>query len=258
MARLALALLVVLVGLLADVALVADPQLRAFIAAVTIGLPFAALKSEWLLVAQGVVQMVALTRVAGALATAVMTIALVQTADDARYLPIIFVAPLVTTALLGFVVVFLGKHVDGRLLALPTPSAIVTSITAGAHYLTAELSNFAYANSDRLFLYAFAGATVVGLYDAAYKLIQPFYAISSVVGDSMYRLLAKSFGTTDFGRVFRQWVDLMCIPTIPVGFLCLAFAPWVIEIVYGPAFSGPPHSLRSLGSRSPSATWPGS
>jgi O-antigen/teichoic acid export membrane protein len=120
-------------------------------------------------------------------------------------------------------------------------------VKAGRHYLMAELSNFVYGSSDRLFLFVLAGATTVGLYDAAYKLIQPFYAISSVAVDSMYRSLARSFGTCESNHVFRRWVDVMSVATIPVGFVTLAFAPALIDLVYGSQFRGAETYLALLG-----------
>jgi O-antigen/teichoic acid export membrane protein len=63
----------------------------------------------------------------------------------------------------------------------------------------------------------------------------------------MYRSLARSLGTADFNRVFRRWVDLMSVATIPVGFVALAFAPWIIGFVYGPQFSGAETYLALLG-----------
>jgi hypothetical protein len=101
----------------ANTVLVTDPL--SVIYSVLVALPFAALKSEWLLIAKGEVQLVALMLALGALATAFLTLNLVNDATDAILLPLIFVTPIVTTALAGLVIVFAGRHVDVRALVRP-------------------------------------------------------------------------------------------------------------------------------------------
>lgn len=228
-------------------ALINDETLRGFLYAVLIALPFVALKSEWLLVARGEAQLVAITRALGAVVTAVVVLGLIHDAADARFLPLIFVVPVVTTGIAGLAIVIAGRRIDVRRVALPTRIDAVRYLASARHYLVAELSVFVYGSSDRLFLYVFAGPTTVGLYDAAYKLLQPFAAISAVVGDSMYRSLATSLGTERMAVVFRRWVDLMSVATVPVGFITLAFGTWIVDVVYGPAFSDASSYLALLG-----------
>jgi O-antigen/teichoic acid export membrane protein len=224
-----------------------DETLRGFLYAVLLALPFVALKSEWLLVARGEAQLVAVTRALGAVLTAVIVVALIHDPADARYLPLIFVLPVATTGVAGLAIVATGRRIEARQVAVPSRADSVRYLAAARHYLIAELSVFVYGSSDRLFLFVFAGPTIVGLYDAAYKLIQPFAAISAVVGDSMYRSLAIALDTDRFESVFRRWVDLMCVATVPVGFVTLAFSTGIVGVVYGPAFAGASAYLALLG-----------
>jgi O-antigen/teichoic acid export membrane protein len=120
-------------------------------------------------------------------------------------------------------------------------------VVDGLHYLKSDASVFIFTSSDRLFLYVFATPTVVGLYEAAYRVIQPFYMVSAVVGDAMYLPLARSFGTDRLRPVFRRYVDLMCFATVPLGFFLLAFAPTVISFVYGTKYAESSQYLAILG-----------
>jgi O-antigen/teichoic acid export membrane protein len=227
--------------------LVSDDMLRGFLYAVLIALPFVALKSEWLLVARGEAQLVAVTRALGAVVTAGAVLTLINDAADARFLPLIFVVPIATTGMAGLAIVLFGRRIDTHRLVLPTRKEAVAYLATARHYFVAEISVFVYGSSDRLFLFVLAGPTIVGLYDAAYRLLQPFAAISSVVGDSMYRSLATALGTERLRVVFSRWVDLMSVATVPVGFITLAFGPWIVGVVYGAAFSGASSYLALLG-----------
>ena len=63
----------------------------------------------------------------------------------------------------------------------------------------------------------------------------------------MYRALATSLGSDRMAVVFRRWVDLMSVATVPVGFITVAFGTWIVGVVYGPAFSGASSYLALLG-----------
>ena len=106
-------------------------------------------------------------------------------------------------------------------------------LRSGWHYLEGGHGCLHLCEFRQLFLYVFSGPTILGLYDAAYKLLQPFYAVGAVVGDSMYRQLARALHTPDLSRVFRRWVDLMGAPTLPLGFVCFVDGPWIIDLIYG-------------------------
>jgi O-antigen/teichoic acid export membrane protein len=118
---------------------------------------------------------------------------------------------------------------------------------SGVHYLKSDASMAVFNSSDRIFLYVFATPTIVGLYDAAYRIIQPFYLISLVVGDAMYASIARAIGTDRLGSVFRLYVERMCFATIPLGFFLVGFSGLVVSVVYGPSYADASGYLAILG-----------
>jgi len=115
------------------------------------------------------------------------------------------------------------------------------------HFLKAELSIYVYTSSDRLILYYFTSPFVVGIYDAAYKIVNPFYAISTVITPTMFRDLAQSFKQGRLHSVMAKYVFSMAFFTIPLGFFLLFFSKTVIHMLYGPAFEAGGTPLMILG-----------
>jgi O-antigen/teichoic acid export membrane protein len=126
-------------------------------------------------------------------------------------------------------------------------TAVRTYVRPGLHSLKADISSFIFTSSDRLFLYVFASPAAVGLYAAAYSVIQPFYLINAVVWDAMYLPVAQAFVANRLAPTFRRYVDLMCFATIPLGFFLLAFAPFVMSTLYGPSYAPASAYLAILG-----------
>ncbi len=207
-----------------------------------VALPF---RTEWLLVAQGRVRAISVLRIVGSATMAFVAVALLRDASDADRLAWVPVAAAAVAALAGWSIA-LRSSPPGR----PSWSVAATMrayFSDGFHYLKSDASMFIFNSSDRLFLYVFATPAVVGLYDAAYRVIQPFYLISSVVGDAMYLPLARAIGTERLAPVFRRYVDLMGFATIPLGFFLVRFAPQVISILYGPVYADASAYLAILG-----------
>jgi O-antigen/teichoic acid export membrane protein len=203
-------------------------------------------RTEWLLVAEGRMRAVSMIRVLASFASVLVAVLFIHGASDAGRLPFVPVAFAAVSAIASMV--FAGRTWSLRRPLDPAPRAVLRAyLHEGLHYLKGDASVFIYTSSDRLFLYVFATPAVVGLYEAAYRVIQPFYMISAVVGDAMYRPLADAFGTGMLRQTFRRYVDLMCFATIPVGFFLLAFAQSVIAILYGTKFAGASEYLAILG-----------
>jgi len=234
-------------GILAAALLVQDPLLRGFLYVVFPSLMVLPLKSEWFLVALGRIQAVAFVRAAGAIGTAILTVVLIRGEADADRLPLLFVVPLVVTATLSSLMVVRSDRAGQRARQLTSAGVMTHYVRSGWHYLKADASVFVYANSDRLFLWVLSGPTVLGLYDAAYKLLLPFYAVGAVVSDSMYQRLAHAIGRPSFAVVFRRWVDFMSVATVPAGFVCMAYSAWIIGLIYGEQFEGAAVYLSLLG-----------
>jgi O-antigen/teichoic acid export membrane protein len=200
-----------------------------------------AFRNEWFLVGRGAVGAAAGVRMVSALGAlgAALTVVHGQavTVGLAAY---VLATPVLAAAVsTGLAIRRLGPTIE------PRPDADDRGwrsfATAGLAYLQADVSIFVSNNSDRVFLYAFGGAATTGIYDAAYKLIQPFAAISSVVGDSMFLALTRAGPRPGDQRTFRRFVDLMFVVAVPVGFVAFGFGRDLIELVYGTGFrdSGP-------------------
>lgn len=206
-------------------------------------LPF---RTEWLLIAEGRLQALSAIRVLASVASLLFAVMFIRGPSDAGRLPFVAVAFAAASAVVSMLAA--ARTTSLRWPRNPGPRGVLRAhILGGLHYLKNDASVFIFTSSDRLFLYAFATPAIVGLYDAAYRVIQPFYMIFSVVGDAMYRSLAEAYGTDRLKETFRRYVDLMCFATIPLGFFLLAFSPAVIDILYGTKFAGSSEFLKILG-----------
>lgn len=238
--------------LLAEIAVVVspvgDPNIRLLIGLTAPGLLFVAVSSEWLLVAVGRVHAVALARVAGSVAAAGAAIALVRDPDDLPATAVVLLAPLVMSAAVTTTALVFHGAIGRRGLRLPTWSHVRTYRMDAVHYLKADLSVLTYGSIDRIFLYIVATPAVVGLYEAAYKLVQPFSAIAAVVNDSTFLRLAQALGSVRReGETLRLFCDLMFIATVPLGFFLTLFAAPIIATIYGDAFDDSAQYLALLG-----------
>lgn len=245
-ARAVFAVVVILAGLVVLAIAPIDPILAGYLRLGLVAWAFAPFRSEWILVAQGRLRTISALRVAGSVATVLATVLLVRNVLDAEHVAWI---PVV-----GALVSAAGSSLAALRTARwrpPTAPGMAATIRAylsdGLNYLKSDVSVFIFTTSDRLFLYVFATPAVVGLYAAAYSVIQPFYMISSVVADAMFLPLAQMFGTDRLRPTLRRYVDLMCFATIPVGFFLVLFAPSVIAFLYGATYAPASNYLAVLG-----------
>jgi len=212
-----------------------DEPLRQLLAWTAPGAFLVALRNEWFLVGRGAVGPVALVRAVSALVGLAVALLVVQGSIQIGGLVVyVLSAPAVAAVASTFLALRrLGPEIE---VGSDAGSGLRSFAASGFHYLKADAAIFVNNNADRLFLYAFGGAAVTGVYDAAYKLIQPFAAISSVVGDSMFLSLARIGHGKDHQVMFRRFVDWMFVATIPVGFVTFGFGDSLVEAVYGARF----------------------
>jgi O-antigen/teichoic acid export membrane protein len=223
-----------------------DPVLHDFLVVGLIVWALLPFRTEWLLVAQGRLRVISMIRVLASIASVLVAVLFINGPADAGRLPFVPVAFAAVSAIASMALA--GRTQSPRRPVEPGPRAVLRAhLLAGLHYLKSDASVFIFTSSDRLFLYVFATPTVVGLYEAAYRVIQPFYMISAVIGDAMYLQLAQAFGTDRLRPTFRRYVDLMCFATIPLGFFLLAFSPTVISVLYGSEYAGASEYLAILG-----------
>ena len=203
------------------------------------------LSNGWILLAMGRVKAISALRVAGSVATLLTALLLVQDISDAAHAPWVVVAGTVVNAAGTSYLTY--RHSPARRPLAGTSRSALVYLRSGVHALKADISGFLFTSSDRLFLYVFATPAIVGLYAAAYSVIQPFYMINVVVWDTMYLPVAQALGTDRLHATFRRYVDLMAFATVPVGFFLLAFAPTVISVLYGPTYAPASVYLAILG-----------
>jgi O-antigen/teichoic acid export membrane protein len=224
-----------------------DPRFRGILGPALLALPFAAIRTEWLFVALGRVGAAAALRVSGAVAALAVAISAVRGEDDTLGLGLLLLVPIAVPAALGMIAAVAARLLPPARLR-SSATEIRAALGAGRHFLRGELSTFVTTSSDRLFLFAFAEPMVVGLYDAAYRIIQPFYSVAAVVNDAYYAKLASALEDAERRRrVLRRYVDLSCVATIPVGFLLVAHSGPIVGLIYGERFADASAYLSLLG-----------
>lgn len=222
-------------------------DLRPFLAVGLLGWLAVPFGGGWLLVARGAVRSTAVARLIDSGVMALLAVVLIRSEQDAYLAPVLLVVPRFAEVLCVLTITLRMVPLRRR-PSVPATAALGRQLLGtGVHYLKTDLSVFVVTSSDRLFLYAFSTATTVGLYEAAYRIIQPFYSISVVVTESMYLKLAQSYARSDITAVFRRYVDLMCFATIPLGFALSVFAAFAIDLIYGPRFAEAAQYLAVLG-----------
>lgn len=244
--RVVIAAAAIVGGLVLLAVLPMDPILRQYLRVGLVVWAIIPLRSEWALVAQGRLRALSGLRVAGASATLLTVVLLIHDASDAEraaWIPV--VGAIVSGA--GSALLAHRWSAFRRPAAIPLAASIRAYLQDGLHYLKSDVSVFIFTSSDRLFLYAFATPAVVGLYEAAYRVIQPFYMISVVASDAMYLRLAQAMENGQLAPTVRRYVDLMCFATVPVGFFLFAFSSSVISILYGSSYAAASPYLGILG-----------
>jgi O-antigen/teichoic acid export membrane protein len=244
--RAALAVVAVAGGLVILAVAPIAPVLRDYLRIGLVMWALIPLSDGWVLVSLGRLRAISGLRVASSAATLLAALALVRDVSDAGRVAWVPVAGAIVnaagTSYLAQRWSPLRRPIDGSV-----GRTVWAYFRAGLHSLKADISAFIFTSSDRLFLYAFATPVAVGLYAAAYSIIQPFYMINVVVWDAMYLPVAQAIGTVRLGATFRRYVDLMSFATIPLGFFLLAFAPIVISTLYGPTYAPAGAYLAILG-----------
>ena len=226
-----------------------DPAwpVRPLLVGAIVGWAASPLNATFALVAVGAIRSVALIRAFGALVSAAIAVALIRTGEDIMGLAVLLAIPGLVNAV-GSTALILRHprsrhpHVDDGLV----PVTLKAWYRRGFDYAKGDLSLLVYMSIDRLLLFGVAGPFVVGLYEAAYRLIQPFYALSTVIRESMFLELARARQGDQSGTMYR-WSRAMFIATIPVGPFLSIHAAWVVELIYGPSFADAALPLAILG-----------
>ncbi len=193
------------------------------------------IRSEWLLVGKGAVLEAAWSRVASTLAMAIVAVVIVNESTPASFVPWLIAIPNIVYPLSSAALT--ARHGSiGRPPSLGViRSEAVTLLRAARGFVVGDISSYVYSGLDRVLLYVIASPAAAGLYDAAFKLIQPFYLIATVATDTMFRPLAALTDTPSRPTIVR-YADLMLVATIPVGPFLTCFSGPIVTLVYGAPF----------------------
>jgi O-antigen/teichoic acid export membrane protein len=213
-----------------------------------VALAITPLNSTFVLVAVGAIRSVALVRALGALSSALIAVLFIRSEADIVVLAFLLAVPGIVNAV-GSTALIL-RHVPHRRLHEDLgsmPATLGAWYRRGFDYAKADVSILIYMSADRLILFVTAGVTVVGLYEAASRLISPFYALSTVIRESMFLELARAVRGDRLALTMRRWSRSMFVATIPLGPFLTLHGAWVIALVYGAGFAGATPSLMILG-----------
>lgn len=226
-----------------------DPRLKYFISISIFATCLDACTPAWVFVAMGRIKILSMTRITQSLLAATAVFIFIHEPADWIYLPYLtLVNSLGSVGLSVFCLYRSGLcHFNGGLFDKDYLKTLRTSYREAFHFLKADLSVYIYLSSDRIFLYYFSNPYTVGLYEAAYKIIYPFYRISDVVTPTMFRSLAQGFKQKQLHKVMSVYVFAMAFLTIPLGFFLFYFSDRIISLLYGPRFSESVPCLMILG-----------
>jgi O-antigen/teichoic acid export membrane protein len=226
----------------------ATSPLKVLLVASVVGLAISPMNAMYVVVAIGAIRSLALVRTIGALVSTLIAVMFIRTKEDTVALALLLVVPGIVNALGSTMTILRHEPPRHRLkdgASMPaTPGAWYRR---GFDYAKADVSLLIYMSIDRLLLFATAGALAVGLYEAAFRLIQPFYALSTVIRESMFLELARSIGGDRLAPTLKRWARLMLVATIPVGPFLSLHGAWVVGLVYGPGFAAAALPLAILG-----------
>ena len=103
-----------------------------------------------------------------------------------------------------------------------------------------SVTNYLAANVDYLVIGRFLGATPLGLYACAYRLIAlPVTKIAATLSSAMFPSFAEIQTQRErLGRAYLRAVSATALATFPVLIGCIAAAEPIVVGLYGPAWSG--------------------
>ena len=96
-----------------------------------------------------------------------------------------------------------------------------------------------YLRIDQVMLGTLAGSEEIGIYSAAVRLAEPWGFISMAICSSVFPAIVKA-GTTDneaFDAQLQRLYNLMVLIAYCVAIPTTFFSGWLVDILYGPAYS---------------------
>lgn len=247
--KLVLAGIIVVVSFSLAMLLPINDTLRYFLVVSVWIIFFEVCSPYWVFVALGKINVSSIIRISQSVIYGAAILLFIHEPEDWKYLPFLTVLNSGMNFILSLLFFYVRrfKKVDKSVFGSCYFQKIKAYYKEGFHYFKAEISGYVYTTSDRLILYYFAGPQVVGIYEAAYKIINPFYSINNVITPTMFRDLAQGFKHGYVEKVMAKYVFAMSLLTIPVGFYFVFFSDFIVKVLYGARFAESAASLAILG-----------
>ncbi|MCL4545923.1 MAG: oligosaccharide flippase family protein [Chloroflexi bacterium] len=118
------------------------------------------------------------------------------------------------------------------------------SIPSGVALLVAVV----YLKLDGLLLEVFKGSAALGIYSAAYRPVEYFLLAGSVIANPVYPLLSRDFGKdrVSFQRIYQTSFIALIVPAGALAILSLAYAPQLLNLVFGASYAASATPYRVL------------
>lgn len=247
--KIVVSIILITVTLMTTLALHLDQRLTYFMVVSVALIFFEACTPAWVFVALGRIGIVSTIRVGQSMLYAASLIAFIHEPEDWKYLPFLMLFnSIINFSMATLFLRYFKLYTFERAVFRDCYLGKVNDFYREArHFLKADLSAYVYTTSDRLILYYFTNAYTVGIYEAAYKVINPFYSINTVITPTMFRDLARSFKQGRFYPVMAKYVFTMSLFTIPLGFFLMYFSRDVVSLLYGSKFAESSNCLMILG-----------
>lgn len=96
-----------------------------------------------------------------------------------------------------------------------------------------------YFRIDTVMLASFAGEKAVGLYNAAYRLLEFTLIVPAYYGGAIFPVISasQSVNPQRFLLIYRRSIKYMLVASLPMALGVAALAPKMIEVLYGQAYA---------------------
>jgi len=113
------------------------------------------------------------------------------------------------------------------------------------------LANFfsiMYFRADTVMLASISGQDAVGLYNAAYRLLEFTLIVPAYYNGAIFPVISASHNTNPqrFMLIYRRSVKYMWVASLPLAIGTAALAPRLVEVLYGQAYAACVPALRVL------------
>ncbi len=208
------------------------------------GLPAVALSVRWVYLGLQRPQPVAVSRIAGDVVTAVVTLALVRGPRDVLGAPVaVVVGGLVATVLLLRGLPALGVH----LRRVDDEASVSALLRRGRRLVLFTLLGLVLYNVDLLMLRVLAGEAAAGYYAAAYVLIS--FCANLTIAYSHTVLPALAGGAAPASSTADTYASALVTAwavTMPVAVGGALIAPLIVQVLFGPAYAAGAAALQVL------------